>query len=316
MVQVLDPAVSDAGFPRSVTGLAILVDHAREHGLPVSGALAGTDLGPRDLEDPERAVTADQELRVVRNLRAAGLADGAAVGRRYRASSFGIAGYALLSSRTLLDAMTFALRFLDLTFIFALPQARIGADEVVVELDDSALPADVRGFLLQRDMVAMDAVMRELLAGDLRTTVDLEARTIRFAAADLARVLPHANPATLTLCEQLCADLASERRDGSPLAQQVRVLLAQRLAFDASVAGVAAGLAMSERTLRRRLAEDGTGFQVLLDEVRTSLAEKLLATGSLTVAEVAHRLGYAEAASFIHAYKRWHGRTPKAPASL
>jgi AraC-like DNA-binding protein len=44
--------------------------------------------------------------------------------------------------------------------------------------------------------------------------------------------------------------------------------------------------------------------------VRISLAGRLLATDSLTVAQVAHRLGYAEAASFIHAYRRWHGTTP------
>ena len=310
VVQVLEPVVSDADFPRSVTGLAVLVEHAREHGLAPARALAGTALGPGDLEDPERTVTAAQELRVIRNLLAAGLDDGVAVGRRYRASSFGIAGYALLSSRTLLDAMTFAIRFLDLTFIFLLPQARIGEEQVVIELDDAAVPADVRRFLVERDMVAMDEVLRELLAGDLATTVDLEARTIAFASSNLERALPQANPATLTLCTTLCADLTSARREGSPLAQQVRVLLAQRLAFDPSIAGVAAGLAMSERTLRRRLAEDGVRFQTLLDQVRASLADKLLGTGTLTVTEVAHRLGYAEAASFIHAYKRWNGRTP------
>jgi AraC-like DNA-binding protein len=90
----------------------------------------------------------------------------------------------------------------------------------------------------------------------------------------------------------------------------VRVLLAQRLSFDASMKGVAGALALGERTLRRRLAAEGTSFQGLLDEVRISLARRLLATGSLDVGQVAHRLGYAEPASFIHAHRRWHGRTP------
>jgi AraC-like DNA-binding protein len=40
------------------------------------------------------------------------------------------------------------------------------------------------------------------------------------------------------------------------------------------------------------------------------VARQLLATGSLSVAQVAHRLGYAEPASFIHAHRRWHGTTP------
>ena len=275
-------------------------------------ALAGTGLGPGDLDDPERTVTAAQELRVIRNLVAAGHDDGTAVGRRYHASTFGIAGYALLSSRTVLDAMTFALRFLDLTHIFTLPHAQIDDEEVLVTLDASALPPDVRHFLLVRDLVAIQTVLTELLAGELISEPDLEAGTLRFASDVLGRTLPQSNPASRALCENLCADLASSRRGGSPLAQQARVLLAQRLAFDPTAAGVAAGLGLSERTLRRRLAEDGTGFRALLDEVRISLAEKLLATGSLSVTEVAHRLGYAEAASVIHAHRRWHSTTPTA----
>ena len=67
---------------------------------------------------------------------------------------------------------------------------------------------------------------------------------------------------------------------------------------------------MSERTLRRRLADAGTGYQALLDEVRQALAEEMLDTGVLSVEDVAQRLGYAEASSFIHAFKRWRGMTP------
>ncbi len=76
------------------------------------------------------------------------------------------------------------------------------------------------------------------------------------------------------------------------------------------MAEVAAGLAMSERTLRRRLTAVGTRYQSLLDEVRQALAEEMLDTGLLSVEDVAQRLGYAEASSFIHAFRRWRGETP------
>ena len=69
---------------------------------------------------------------------------------------------------------------------------------------------------------------------------------------------------------------------------------------------------MSPRTLRRKLTEAGTSYRALQDEVRQALAEELLSTGALTVSDVALRLGYAEAASFIRAFKRWTGRTPSA----
>ena len=75
---------------------------------------------------------------------------------------------------------------------------------------------------------------------------------------------------------------------------------------------VAAGIGLSTRTLRRRLAAEGASYQGVLDEVRESLAERMLATGRLTVEDVAQRLGYAEASSFIHAFRRWKGTTPAA----
>ena len=52
-------------------------------------------------------------------------------------------------------------------------------------------------------------------------------------------------------------------------------------------------------------------FRQLLDEVRQALAEELLATGGLTLEEIAERLGYGEVSNFIHAFKRWKGVAPR-----
>jgi AraC-like DNA-binding protein len=312
-VTLLDPVTRDWDFARPAAGIVVLVEHAVATGLDARAVLTGSGLTPALLADPEREVTAEQELRVVRNLLRDGNAtarSGVVLGRRYRLSTFGIAGYALVSSRTLLDAMNFGLRHLDLTFTFSIPHARVDGDDVVIEAYDEALPADVRRFLVARDLAAVEAVLRELFLGALPTRYDDAAGRLTFPASYLDAELPRANPATRALAEAVCADLATRRRDSSGLAQQVRILLAQRLAFDPSIGGVGAALAMGERTLRRRLAEEGRTFQGLLDEVRISLAARLLGTGSLTVAQVAHRLGYAEAACFIHAHQRWHGVAP------
>lgn len=313
VAQLLEPVVRDWDFPRPVAGIAVLVEHAEATGVGAAVALRGTGLDPLAVGRGEGEVTAAQELRVVRNLLRHGRGaarSGAVLGRRYCLDTFGFAGYALVSSRTLLDAMNFALRYLDLTFTFSIPHARVEDDVVVVEAYADALPADVRDFLVRRDLAAVEAVLRELFLGTLPTTFDGEVGRLTFPAAYLEAELPRANPAARALAESVCADLAGRRRDGSGLAQQVRILLAQRLAFDPSIGGVASALAMGERTLRRRLAGDGTSFQRLLDEVRISVARQLLATGSLSVGQVAHRLGYAEPASFIHAHRRWHGTTP------
>ena len=104
-------------------------------------------------------------------------------------------------------------------------------------------------------------------------------------------------------------------RELAPLGE-VRVLVTQQLVAGAPMSGVAAALGVSDRTLRRRLAADGTSYQRLLDDVRESLAVELLGTGRLRVQDVAVRLGYAEASSFILAFRRWTGRTPgRSPAA-
>ncbi|HET9420777.1 MAG TPA: helix-turn-helix transcriptional regulator, partial [Nocardioides sp.] len=130
---------------------------------------------------------------------------------------------------------------------------------------------------------------------------------------ELARPLARDHPDAREQAAAICAELVADRRQLTGLGQDVRVLIAQRLPTGATVAGVAAGLGMSERTLRRRLAAEGLRFQQLLDDVRASLATAMLAgAGTLPVEEVALRLGYSGATSFIHAHRRWTGRTPRA----
>lgn len=307
-----DASVRTWDFPRSAAGVRVLVEYAVAGGLTAEVALAGSGLTPVDLAGGGEEVTAAQELRVVRNLRA-GLGEvGAEVGRGYRAETFGILGYALLASPTLLDAMNVALRFLDLSNTFAIPRVEVTGDRVRISVSGADLPADVRRFLVERDAAAIRAVLDELVPGDPVTAVDRPGETVvvSLPIRALERPLARSDPGSLALSVALCRDVVDRRRRRSGTAGHTRVLITQRLASGAPMPDVAAALGLSERTLRRRLAGDGTTYQRLLDEVRQSLAEELLATGRLSVGEVAVRLGYAEASSFILAHRRWTGRTP------
>ena len=73
---------------------------------------------------------------------------------------------------------------------------------------------------------------------------------------------------------------------------------------------VAAALHMSVRTLRRHLDEEGTSYRAVVEQTREHLAEELLGTAGLSVEEVARRIGYSEASSVVHAFRRWKGLTP------
>jgi AraC-like DNA-binding protein len=73
---------------------------------------------------------------------------------------------------------------------------------------------------------------------------------------------------------------------------------------------IARRLGMSERTLQRRLAEEGHTFQALADGARREAAESLLIDGDHALAEVAFLTGFSDQSAFQRAFKRWTGRTP------
>jgi AraC-like DNA-binding protein len=73
---------------------------------------------------------------------------------------------------------------------------------------------------------------------------------------------------------------------------------------------VAKRLAMSERTLQRRLAEAGTSYVDLLSEVRSDLAKDYLKSSRTSLTEIAWLLGFSEQSAFSRAFKRWTGSSP------
>src|SRR4051794_15987560 len=101
------------------------------------------------------------------------------------------------------------------------------------------------------------------------------------------------------------------RQEG--VAMDVRRLLAAPASGSVtSIEAVARRLAMSARTLQRRLSEEGTSFDSLREEMRKQTAETFLADRTLSVSEVAFLLGFSEPAAFHRAFRRWHNTTPDA----
>jgi AraC-like DNA-binding protein len=74
---------------------------------------------------------------------------------------------------------------------------------------------------------------------------------------------------------------------------------------------VARRLAMSSRTLSRKLGAEGTSLAQILDQLRAALAKRYLHDKTLPISEIAWLLGYREVSSLTHAFKRWTGMTPR-----
>lgn len=323
---------------RNTSSVHILTQLAQERGLSAAACLAGTGLLPEAVIDPNAEITARQELTVVRNLLARfggepGL--GVEAGSRYHVSLYGPWGLALLSSRTLREAVDVALRHIELAFAFGQLTFEESDGEARLVFDDHEVPQDARLFLTERVMTGIQTLGKELYATGVPlhrvafrharpadTTRHLETfgvepvfdspvNEVAFDSAFLDIPLPQANEWARGTCEQLCRDLLARRHARTGVAGAVRDLLVRNPGEIPDQAAVAAELFMSPRTLSRRLNEENTSFRALLDEVRQTLSEELLDHTDMTTEQVAARLGYAEAASFIRAFRRWKGCPPQ-----
>ena len=106
--------------------------------------------------------------------------------------------------------------------------------------------------------------------------------------------------------------LASKPRDRLTIRSKAESILTELLPHGrATVSEVARRLAMSSRTLSRKLAEEDASFAEILDELRAALAKRYLHDETMPVSEIAWLLGYREVSSLTHAFKRWTGTTPQ-----
>jgi len=106
-----------------------------------------------------------------------------------------------------------------------------------------------------------------------------------------------------------CDGLLNNRGGGS-LAARIRRQLFEADGQAPGLEAMAQRLNLSPRSLNRHLASRGTGYQVLVDEVRLALAQDLLWHSDLPIASIAERLGYSDPANFGRAVRRWSGKTP------
>jgi AraC-like DNA-binding protein len=134
---------------------------------------------------------------------------------------------------------------------------------------------------------------------------------VEFSGADVMARIPTASP----LAAQGLARLLDERlaqSERSSVSGRVRALLPAMLDQGGALREAAARqLAISERTLQRRLADEGTDFSTLLDEVRRSIAQQHLGSDRTSLKNLSYKLGFADASAFHRACLRWFGKAPK-----
>jgi AraC-like DNA-binding protein len=130
---------------------------------------------------------------------------------------------------------------------------------------------------------------------------------------DAARPMLGADEALSSIVRRRLDKVLAERtlQEKGPYSGRVQRLIVEHLGgTPLTPSTVARALAVSGRTLNRRLADEGTSFRGLLDEVRQEFACALLQDRSLSVGDVAFFLQYSEPAAFHRAFRRWTGQAP------
>jgi AraC-like DNA-binding protein len=112
---------------------------------------------------------------------------------------------------------------------------------------------------------------------------------------------------------QAPASLLVKYRDQTSLTERIRRLLRRSLAQELpSLDAVGHALSMTPQTLRRRLRDEGQGYQAIKDDLRRDVAIEYLNQPELTLLDIANRLGFSEASTFHRAFKGWTGVSPGA----
>ena len=328
----LAPVAPAGAWQQRVGALSRLPALIRELGADPATVLADAELAPGALEAPDGAIS----YLAFGRLLAAGAARtrcphfGLLTGGLWRIEDLGDVGEVVRHSPTVGDALRAlaahqqlnsggGLAFLierptlvDLGYAIYHPDA-VGC----VEIYDAVLAT---GIGILRELGGPDVVLSEVHIAHARPrdarawrtafgvapSFDATTSALRFPASWMTRPVAGAVAARRD---------AALRRIASHWAGDVvpRAMRASRLTMlqgDVSGEATARMLSMHRRTLNRRLKEQGTTFQAVLDRVRFEAARQLLEETRLAQDEIASALGYASVSPFMRSFRRWTGTTP------
>lgn len=298
--------------------------------------LAELGIPTEQLSDPNARISlAGLTLIIQRAIELCGEpALGAVIGWSASVSNFGALGFAAMSAPKLSAAIDIAVRFVPVITSIMRLKLEVANGEATLELEEAHPFGPVREFLAMLALVALSRLGESLTGHALDGFLDVACprpayvdrfprehasrmrfeqplHRLLFQASDLERPILTADPASYRTALELCERQLVEREPGALLVQRVT---SELFAADGGVRSsvqVARALAMAERTLKRKLAEQGTSYSELLDRRRHMRALELLRT-SASIEQVAERLGYSDAANFTRAFRRWTGKSPRA----
>jgi len=319
--------------------LNAIVGFAEEHGVGRRRLLASAGVRQETLDAPDARVDYEQFQQLIKiTLEDSGRRClGLELGSRLTITNHGLLGYAAMSSATLGEALAVGVKYVQTRLPVIVATQSVRHRTARIRLEEAAVLGEVRPTVLELVVAAFNAMAlfltkdafkySELVLAyeepeyveeyrrlfDCRLTFGAEVTELRFDAALLSMALPYADEVAKRQAAQRCEEELAAIAASDDLEQQVRVRL---LKMDMSesvpeLAQLAADLGLSPRTLRRRLHDSDTAYQRILNSVRKELAVQYLRAGTMSVCEIADRLGYSDQSAFGRAFKGWTGLSPR-----
>jgi len=313
-----------------------ILQGARLRGLAVEPILRRAGITPALLESPLSRVTQDQYAALIRVLRRVlrdehwGLCT-----RPVRVGAFGQVCRLLIHCRTLGEALRAGFQFYHLLLDDFVPRLVVAQGMAEVRLvsrgeRDPRLSYADRTFCfltygVASWLVARRIPVRELMYRPIDRGLSSDSERLylapvvydhpwvgfRFEARWLDLPVVQTPQSLDEFLRQAPASLLVKYRDQTSLSERIRRQLRRHLAGEMpSLEEVSESLAMTPQTLRRRLRDEGQGFQAIKDELRRDAAVEYLGQPELTLLDIANRLGFSEASTFHRAFKGWTGQSP------
>ncbi len=320
--------------------LAAVVTALAGDGVALEDALRAVRLSPGALASPKTRVSINQILWICREAmeRSRDPFFAFRAGLRMHVSTFGLFGFAILTSTNFRQTVRIAAKYHELTTPLAGISFREEAGCGIWTIDPEPHPlidAALYRFLVEMQFGIHVSLHRDVMGlafkpTELRVTYAApfaeeryreafscdvlfgqSSNELAFDAALLDAVPPLGdrltNPTVLNMCDKLLEEF--DLRKG--LSGKVREALLVNLAEPTPVDEIARHLGQSPRTLRRKLQEEGASIQKLRDELRLQVAIKYLRDTDMTVEEASDVLGFNEAANFRRAFARWTNMSPQ-----
>lgn len=294
-------------------------------------------LTSEQLADPKYRYTSEQANQLLKHaLALTGEASlGYQMGTQMRISIHGFIGYAIMSASNVAEALLLASRFIQLRIPYLRlhistmqPKARVQlfCDDLTLEpLRSEILLALFVGIMtMGRALTGVEELHAEVEV-DFSEPVGFEkykhklGATVKFdqphlvgyfdksyLTLPLVNADPIASQVAINQCEAELSAMGERKR----LAMKVRDLLKQSEERYPTIETIAEKLHMSDRTLKRQLAAEGTSYSNVVDEVRYRHAISLLSRSDFSLEQISEELGYSDVGNFTRAFKRWTGRTP------